>query len=153
MNQEIIKREAERTSDDRMVLHFYQEGSFYRAYEWSAWLCHRFINQFKVTHRNFKSINSCLRRMKLKILRLNHSVRNFDPSKQQETFLILRSSLNSFLGVMSHYKSRALRTNMMYSMPCFFYYGRFDADVLRYEESSFLFVLSFFVPCFDTIPT
>lgn len=43
MNQEIIKREAERTPDDRMVLHFYQEDSFYRAYEWSAWLCHHFI--------------------------------------------------------------------------------------------------------------
>lgn len=46
MNQEIIKKEAERTSDDRMVLHFYQEGSFYRAYEWSAWLAHRFIKNF-----------------------------------------------------------------------------------------------------------
>lgn len=56
MNQEIIKREVERTLDDRMVLHFYQEGSFYRAYEWSAWLCHRYINQFKVTHHHSKSI-------------------------------------------------------------------------------------------------
>lgn len=56
MNQEIITREVERTLDDRMIVHLYQEGSFYRAYEWSAWLCHRFINQFKVTHRHFKNI-------------------------------------------------------------------------------------------------
>lgn len=65
MNQKIIAKEVERTSDDRMVVHLYQEGSFYRAYEWSAWLCHRYINQFKVTHRHFKSI----------IIKLRHCVR------------------------------------------------------------------------------
>lgn len=59
---------------------------------------------------------------------------------------MLRSSLNSFLGVLSHYKSRALRTNMMYSMPCFFYYGCFDVDVLKYEKTKpiYLLVLFFF---------
>lgn len=25
--------------NERIQLHLFQEGSFYRAYEWSAWLC------------------------------------------------------------------------------------------------------------------
>ncbi|MBQ7689702.1 MAG: hypothetical protein IJT30_00680 [Muribaculaceae bacterium] len=33
------------------VVHLFQEGSFYRAYEWSAWLMCRFLHEFKVTHR------------------------------------------------------------------------------------------------------
>ncbi len=32
-----------------------QEGTFYRAYEWSAWLCCRYVNPFKVTRREDKS--------------------------------------------------------------------------------------------------
>lgn len=56
MNQEIITREVERTLDDRMIVHLYQEGSFYRAYEWSAWLAHRFIKEFKVTHKKMKDV-------------------------------------------------------------------------------------------------
>lgn len=54
--KEILSIEENRTEDSKCVIHLFQEGSFYRAYEWSAWLCHRFINQFKVTHRRFKSI-------------------------------------------------------------------------------------------------
>lgn len=50
--KEILSIEENHTEDSRAVIHLFQEGSFYRAYEWSAWLCHRFINQFKVTHRN-----------------------------------------------------------------------------------------------------
>ena len=53
---QIIQTEQERTNDSRNLIHLYQEGSFYRAYNWSAWLCHRFINQFKVTHKSLKGI-------------------------------------------------------------------------------------------------
>lgn len=58
--KEILSIEENRTEDSRGVIHLFQEGSFYRAYDWSAWLCHRFINQFKVTHRHFKNIEQAV---------------------------------------------------------------------------------------------
>ena len=55
---EILQIEQERTLDTCNVIHLFQEGNFFRAYEWSAWLCTRFISPFKVTHRPFKNIES-----------------------------------------------------------------------------------------------
>lgn len=296
--KEILAIENDRTDVTKRVIHLFQEGSFYRAYEWSAWLCHRYINQFKVTHKQFRGVdtsvlfvgfpvtslpkyfgdysrqevaekaidvvlptnmvpedmvdmmntdyedlphdkslfnseegcglpignltsqlfsnvylgelddfmkrelrckhygryvddfyvvsasrewlrslvksvksflrehlglslhegklkllnvrqgveflgaylkpwrmyvsNCCLKRMTRKIKALNKSVEVYDASRHEETFLRLRSSLNSFLGVLSHYKSKTLRTRLMYSMSCFFCYGKFDENVLRY---------------------
>ena len=36
------------------VIHLFREGTFYRAYEWSAWLCVRYFTELKVTHRLLK---------------------------------------------------------------------------------------------------
>ena len=36
------------------VVHLFREGTFYRAYEWSAWLCVRYFTELKVTHRLLK---------------------------------------------------------------------------------------------------
>lgn len=36
------------------TIYLFPEGTFYRAYEWSAWLCCRYINQFKPTRREIK---------------------------------------------------------------------------------------------------
>ena len=36
------------------TIYLFPEGTFYRAYEWSAWLCCRFINPFKATRRELK---------------------------------------------------------------------------------------------------
>ena len=48
--KEILEFEALRpNSEDRLCVHLFQEGSFYRAYEWSAWLLCRFVHEFKVT--------------------------------------------------------------------------------------------------------
>jgi hypothetical protein len=38
----------------RRELHLYREGTFLRAYEWSAWLACRFLHDFKVSKRRFK---------------------------------------------------------------------------------------------------
>ena len=56
--KEILSIEENRTEDSRGVIHLFQEGTFYRAYEWSAWLCHRYVHQFKVTHKLFRNIES-----------------------------------------------------------------------------------------------
>ncbi|MBR1877796.1 MAG: hypothetical protein IJ814_02195 [Paludibacteraceae bacterium] len=39
-------------------VHLFADGSFYRAYEWSAWLCCRYINKFQTTKRHNKSLNT-----------------------------------------------------------------------------------------------
>lgn len=36
------------------TIYLFPEGTFYRAYEWSAWLCCRYMNQFKATRREMK---------------------------------------------------------------------------------------------------
>jgi len=54
--KEVMERESRRgTMEQCRRIEIFQEGSFYRAYEWSAWLCVRYIQQFKVTKRQFKS--------------------------------------------------------------------------------------------------
>ncbi len=42
LSKEIVEQENSRFSANCMELHLYQEGSFLRAYDWSAWLACRF---------------------------------------------------------------------------------------------------------------
>ena len=54
--KEILEKEHER--DDLAqykIIHLFREGTFYRAYEWSAWLCQQFFTELKVTHRLLKN--------------------------------------------------------------------------------------------------
>ena len=54
--KDILEKESERhTVEQGRVMHFFKEGGFYRAYQWSAWLCKRFFTEMKVTHRLMKS--------------------------------------------------------------------------------------------------
>lgn len=39
-------------------LHLHKEGSFLRAYDWSAWLACRYLHEFKVSKRAFKGIDA-----------------------------------------------------------------------------------------------
>ncbi len=39
LTKEIAIQENSRTTADRMELHLWKEGTFLRAYNWSAWLC------------------------------------------------------------------------------------------------------------------
>ncbi|MCQ2225102.1 MAG: hypothetical protein MJZ14_05175 [Paludibacteraceae bacterium] len=44
----IVEKEKNRNSqEDKGKVFLYKEGSFLRAYEWSAWLCCRFVSDFK----------------------------------------------------------------------------------------------------------
>ena len=53
--KEILQKEKERNNVDQCtVIHLFREGTFYRAYEWSAWLCLRYFTELKVTHRVLK---------------------------------------------------------------------------------------------------
>lgn len=54
--KEIFAKENSRKElADYGTIYLVPEGTFYRAYEWSAWLCHRYVSQFKVTHRQIKN--------------------------------------------------------------------------------------------------
>ena len=44
--KEILETERNRNGD-LTAIHLFAEGMFYRAYEWSAWLCVRYVNEFK----------------------------------------------------------------------------------------------------------
>lgn len=53
--KDIAEQERARLqSGMRRELHLWREGSFLRAYEWSAWLACRFLHDFKVNKRQFK---------------------------------------------------------------------------------------------------
>ena len=53
--KEILEKEAQRaTTEQCAAIHLVKEGSFLRAYEWSAWLCVHFFPDLKVTHRALK---------------------------------------------------------------------------------------------------
>ncbi len=90
-----------------------------------------FLGAYLKPWRRYVS-NTCLRRMKRKLHALDESVSDMSPLGCHETFLSVRPSLNSFLGVLSHYRSKALRTRLMCSMSHILCYGMFDNDFLRY---------------------
>lgn len=53
--KEIFEKERDRNAADKLaVVHLFREGTFYRAYEWSAWLMVRHFTEMKVTHRVMK---------------------------------------------------------------------------------------------------
>ncbi len=58
LTKDIIEQENIRSSATCMELHLHQEGSFLRAYDWSAWLACRYLHDFKVNKRTFKGIDA-----------------------------------------------------------------------------------------------
>ncbi|WP_111898889.1 hypothetical protein [Pseudoprevotella muciniphila] len=58
--KEVVQFERERTKDATQChrVHLWHEGSFMRAYDWSAWLMCRFVHEFKATKRQFKDIDA-----------------------------------------------------------------------------------------------
>ena len=50
------ERQLVQTGRTREV-HLHKEGTFLRAYDWSAWLCCRYLHEFKVNKRMFKGID------------------------------------------------------------------------------------------------
>lgn len=59
MTKDIIEQESLRLSSGiRNELHLYREGTFLRAYDWSAWLACRYLHEFKVNKRQFKGVDA-----------------------------------------------------------------------------------------------
>ncbi len=59
--KDVLEIESKRENLEQCaVIHLFEEGTFYRAYQFSAWLCHRYIKEFKPTHRKLKQDNGTL---------------------------------------------------------------------------------------------
>ncbi len=57
VTKELIEHERQLVQTGQLRdVHLHKEGTFMRAYEWSAWLCCRYLHEFKVNKRAFKSI-------------------------------------------------------------------------------------------------
>lgn len=55
---DILEIENKRSEPDSWrTIFLHKDGKFYRAYQVSAWLYSRAINEYKVTHRRFKSVD------------------------------------------------------------------------------------------------
>lgn len=52
--KDAVEIENQRASAD--VIHLFREGTFWRAYEMSAWLCVRCLHEFKATKRQMKDV-------------------------------------------------------------------------------------------------
>ena len=61
LTKELIdyERQLVQTGRTREV-HLHKEGTFLRAYDWSAWLCCRYLHEFKVNKRQFKGIDEAV---------------------------------------------------------------------------------------------
>lgn len=55
LKEVFTKEQSRKEMVDYRTIYLIPEGTFYRAYEWSAWLCHRYVSQFKPTHRLLKN--------------------------------------------------------------------------------------------------
>lgn len=54
--KDILQSEAQRETDEVGCIYLYLEGTFWRAYEWSAWLFTRYVKEFRLTHRQSRNI-------------------------------------------------------------------------------------------------
>ena len=58
ITKDIIEMEARELAEgQRNILHLHQEGTFLRAYEWSAFLACRYLHEFKATKRVYNGID------------------------------------------------------------------------------------------------
>lgn len=58
VTKELIEQERQLVQTGRLRdVHFHKEGTFLRAYDWSAWLGCRYLHDFKVNKRQFKDID------------------------------------------------------------------------------------------------
>ena len=61
VTRELIDYERQAVQSGRLRdIHLHREGTFLRAYDWSAWLCCRYLHDFKVNKRQFKGIDDAV---------------------------------------------------------------------------------------------
>lgn len=101
---EILEFESIRNElETQRVVHLFQEGSFYRAYEWSAWLMCKFFHDFKVTHRRMKGIEQSVALIGFPVTSLSkwlpQDIERHDVSDKHITFTLPEDSLSELSDV------------------------------------------------------
>lgn len=137
--KEIFEKESQRGSLEQcLVVHLFKEGTFYRAYEWSAWLgleLHEgkllvasawhgveFLGAWVKPHRIYMSRNSVGRiRRKLRLLAAVPPDRWAAP-------------LNSYCGLLGHWQNYRLRSRLLMHGADFGRHGVFDMAVRHYAQ-------------------
>ena len=114
--KEILEKEKERASLEQCAaVHLFREGTFYRAYEWSAWL---------KPYRIYASRSSVGRiRRKLRALAAGN------PDSWE-------APLNSYCGLLSHWNNYSHRSELLLTKETFGKYGMFDLPLRHYMEGS-----------------
>lgn len=96
-------------------LHLHREGTFMRAYDWSAWLACHLLHDFKVSKRA--------------LARIVEKLPNVADCESQE---LLRSTLNSFIGLLSHYQSYKIRRNAFTCICGIYKHGYFLSGIRKF---------------------
>lgn len=61
VTKELIEQEVQLVQTGHVRdLHLHKEGTFLRAYNWSAWLACRYLHNFKANKREFKGIDEAV---------------------------------------------------------------------------------------------
>ncbi len=98
-----------------------------------------FLGAFLKPYRNY-ILNNTLKRMQVKLSDLQKRVKLVPVDFCNHTYAgdVINHTLNSFLGVLSHYKTYHIRSRLMNADYCEFWnYGTFSADLLRFTVRHF----------------
>lgn len=115
--KEILEIENHR-ADDCKTIYLFAEGLFYRAYEWSAWLCCRYVNEFKVTRREQKNETGSVVFIGFPIASLSKFVPDGVSIEQEEKRVILHLPAgNNYIDLEDTDVARASFSNWKNSIP------------------------------------
>lgn len=82
--KDILEAEKLRTDMAQCLrINLFKEGTFYRAYEWSAWLCVRYVQEFKPTHRLLKDSDDSIVFIGFPVT----SLQKYTPEKGEVTYM------------------------------------------------------------------
>ena len=113
-------------------VHLHKEGSFLRAYDWSAWLCCHYLHNFKVNKRAFKGIDEPVAYIGFPETSLQKWLpEGAEQRVESEKYLVIQLP-DSYLGLLSHYKSYHLRQAFFRNLSFVYHYGYFHNGITKF---------------------
>lgn len=129
VTKELIEQEVQLVQTGHVRdLHLHKEGTFLRAYNWSAWLACRYLHNFKANKRAFKGIDEPVAYIGFP----ETSLTKWLPEGACPSGEYLRSRLNSMLGLLSHYCSYHVRREMFFALSLAWHYGYYARGMMKY---------------------
>ena len=100
---DILQQERDRDTADKWgIIHLYKTGSFYSAYEWSAWLIAviTFNDEVRMATKDRKP---------LAVTRMTKKIQEIDLRNEEKAV----RTIDSYLGILSHTASRCITRDLM----------------------------------------